>query len=93
MLQSLRIIIKGEVQGVFYRQSAKEIATGYGIKGIVKNLSNGDVEIIATGTEDQLQRLVAWCRQGPPRAHVLDVITETIPVQQFENFSIKRFKG
>lgn len=92
MLQSLRIIVNGKVQGVFYRQSTKEMANRYGIKGIVRNLSNGGVEIIATGTEEQLQKLASWSRQGPPNASVFEVTTEKIPLQEFPNFSVQRGK-
>ena len=67
MLQTISITVSGKVQGVFYRQSTKEMATSLGITGQVKNLSDGSVYIIATGTKEQLDKLVDWCRQGPRR--------------------------
>ena len=62
MLQTISITVSGKVQGVFYRQSAKEIAKEIGITGEVKNVANGSVYILATGTKVQLDNLVAWCR-------------------------------
>lgn len=90
-LQTLQIILKGKVQGVFYRQSAKEKAIELGITGQVMNARDGDVHIIATGTPDQLQKFVAWCSNGPSNAVVKDVITEEMALQIFDSFSIKRF--
>lgn len=90
MLQTVVITVKGKVQGVFFRQSTKDTALQLGIKGEVKNLDNGDVQVTASGTEEQLRELVAWCRQGPKRAVVMDVIVETIPLQSFSSFTIAR---
>ena len=52
------------MQGVYYRQSTKEKALELGISGIVKNLPNGNVQILATGTDDQLDQLVQWCNDS-----------------------------
>lgn len=90
-MQTIRIHIKGKVQGVFYRQSTKEKADSLGIKGEVKNCDDDDsVEIIATGRKEQLDKLVEWCRQGPPRAVVSDISTQELPLQEFRNFTIVR---
>ena len=90
MLQTISIIVSGEVQGVFYRQSAREKALAIGVKGKVMNLSNGDVQIIATGTKEQLDKLLEWCRQGPPKAKVSNVTSHELPLQQFDSFYIER---
>lgn len=88
---SISITVSGKVQGVYYRQSTKEMAISLGITGQVKNLKNGDVYIIATGVKEQLDKLVAWCRQGPSKANVTGLVVEELPLQQFERFSIERF--
>jgi acylphosphatase len=88
---TIKIKITGRVQGVFFRQSAQEHATKLGIKGTVENCEDDSVEIIATGTKEQLDKLVEWCRLGPPRAEVTDVTTQELSLQQFRNFSIIRF--
>jgi acylphosphatase len=91
MLQTISIIVSGKVQGVFFRQSTKEIAISIGLSGVVRNLSNGDVYIIATGTKEQLDKLADWCRQGPAKASVAGIAVQESPLLQFDGFSIQRF--
>ncbi len=79
------------MQGVFFRQSTQEKANQLGIKGTVKNCDDDSVEIIATGSKEQLDKLVAWCREGPPKANVINVSTQELSLQQFYNFSIIRY--
>ncbi len=90
MLQTVRLIVKGKVQGVYYRQSTKETAIAFGINGTVKNLPDGNVEIVATGTAEQLEQLTQWCNQGPPRAVVTEIVSTPLPLQPFINFIIIR---
>ncbi len=90
MLKTVSIIVTGKVQGVFFRQSTKELATVLGIKGEVRNMPDDTVHIIATGTDKQIERLMTWCKQGPPKAKVEKVIAEEQPLQQFEKFRIGR---
>ena len=91
MLQTISITVSGKVQGVFYRQSTKEKALELGLTGEVRNLSNGNVQIIATGTSEQLNALAAWCKKGPPRAVVTGVEVAELDVISFDRFSIVRF--
>ena len=90
MLQTISIIVSGKVQGVFYRQSTKEKARELEVKGFVKNLPDGNVHIIATGTIPQLDALIKWCWQGPERAGVKDVRYEACAFQSFVSFSIEK---
>jgi acylphosphatase len=90
MLQTLLIIVKGKVQGVYYRQSAKEKARELSITGTVKNRPGGSVEIIATGTEEQLQQLTSWCKLGSHQSVVTEIITTPLSLQLFTDFSIIR---
>lgn len=85
------IRIRGRVQGVYYRQSTREKAEELGITGRIQNLPDESVEMIATGEEGQLDRLLAWCRVGPPAAEVSSVEVAEIPLQTFEKFRIQRF--
>jgi acylphosphatase len=89
-LSTISIIVKGKVQGVFYRQTAKETAKKLGVTGWVRNNDDGNVEIIATGNEQQLDRYLEWCSQGPPRAEVSSVETSTVSLQHFTDFIIDR---
>jgi acylphosphatase len=88
MIQSVSITVKGIVQGVYYRQSTKEKAIRKGITGEVKNLPDGDVHIIATGTEIQIREFIEWCRIGPDTSVVSDVIVKEVPLQSFTDFRI-----
>ncbi|MEI9808619.1 MAG: acylphosphatase [Bacteroidota bacterium] len=78
MLKTVSIIVTGKVQGVFYRQSTKEKATSLHITGEVKNMPDDTVHIIATGTGEQIEQLVSWCKQGPPKARVASVFVTAI---------------
>ncbi len=90
MLKTLSIKVAGKVQGVYYRQSTREKAQQLGVTGTVQNLRNGDVLIMATGTDEQLEKLVNWCRQGPPRAVVTNVQVEQNDMRSFNGFTIQR---
>jgi acylphosphatase len=90
MLQTISITVSGVVQGVFYRQSTKEKALELGISGIVKNLPDGNVHILATGTGDQLDQLVQWCKQGPRNAKVSSVNVVKMEMEKYFGFTIQR---
>ena len=89
-MPTISILVTGKVQGVFYRQSTREKALSLGIRGTVENRPGGDVLVIATGDRDKLDQLVNWCRQGPPRAEVVDVSVKEIAPQEHTSFSIVR---
>lgn len=89
-MPTIHLLIKGKVQGVFYRASAKEYADELGITGWIKNTSEGDVEAVATGNEEQLRAFEKWCKQGPRRATVSDLITTQQEETTFESFSVIR---
>ncbi|MDA1196458.1 MAG: acylphosphatase [Nanoarchaeota archaeon] len=72
-MKRLHLIIKGKVQGVFYRHNTVKQGHKLGIKGFVRNLPNGDVEVIAEGPEDKLKQLCEWCKKGPDNAEVDEV--------------------
>jgi len=69
----VRIIVRGRVQGVFFRASTRSQAESLGVTGAVKNLADGSVEVIAEGSEASLRDLVSWCRRGPPGAQVSEI--------------------
>jgi acylphosphatase len=89
-MKTIRLTIKGKVQGVFYRATAKEVADMLGIKGWIKNLPDENVEIIATATEDLLQKFIDWCKLGPRKAKVDEVTVESLEFQEFNGFRIIR---
>jgi acylphosphatase len=90
MLKTVSITVSGKVQGVFYRQSTREMATVLDIKGEVRNMPDETVSITATGSEDKIEQLIQWCKQGPPGAKVINVTTEELPLKTFNKFGIVR---
>jgi len=89
-MPAYHIIIKGRVQGVFYRASAKEMADKAGVKGWIRNTPEGDVEAVVTGTEEEVQQFIQWCKKGPSGAKVTDVIASRKDEILFVDFSIMR---
>ncbi len=87
--QALHILVRGRVQGVFFRASAQEKANEENISGWVRNHPNGTVEIHAEGSEQALARFVEWCRLGPPAAKVTDLDIEPVSVAGSTSFSIR----
>lgn len=78
------------MQGVFFRASACEVANQLRISGFVRNEPDGTVYIEAEGDEPQLERFIAWCKKGPPRAHVARVETSEAGLKNFTSFEITR---
>jgi len=89
-MPTVHLTIKGKVQGVFYRATAKEVAEEIGVTGWVRNTEEGYVEIEATGTVGQLRKLIEWCRIGPKRAVVKDIIIDNKSEEPFNAFEIRR---
>ncbi len=90
MKKTVRIRVTGKVQGVFYRQSTKETAKALGITGEVRNEDDGTVTVIATGTNEQIQRLADWCKIGPRKAVVESVDMDEEELKEFSDFRIVR---
>ena len=65
------LVIKGRVQGVFYRASTQETAINLGLKGWVRNLPDGNVEAVFEGAAEKVKEAVALCYKGPPGSNVL----------------------
>jgi acylphosphatase len=90
MSECLHIIVKGRVQGVYFRAYTQKQAVKLNVKGFVRNLADGSVEIVASGHPDELQKLVAWCHKGPILAKVSEVITTPHQVDEhFEMFEVR----
>ena len=89
-MKRLTITISGKVHGVFYRDFAKIEAEKLDITGYVKNLPNGNVEIIAEGSDENLEKFITACRKGPLMAFVNNIdIKETQALSDLEGFDIR----
>lgn len=89
-MKHLTIRVMGRVQGVFFRASTREVASNLQLRGFVRNEPDGSVYIEAEGTDEALEKFVAWCRQGPPHAIVSDVVVHEGPLQHMDRFDIRR---
>lgn len=83
-------IVKGRVQGVGFRYFTFTTARKFGIKGWVKNLDNGDVEIHADGDETIMKEFLNRVYSGPPYASVVDVEVREIVSEPYREFTVKR---
>ena len=90
MKRHLNVWISGKVQGVWYRVSTMDKAQALGVKGFVRNESDGKVYAELEGTPEALEAMVAWCKQGSPLAKVEEVYTEEGEIENFTRFHIQR---
>lgn len=81
-------MVLGRVQGVYYRANVKKQADLLGLKGWVRNLDNGCVELIAQGKEEDIEKLHRWLWQGPVLAKVENVQLEIVQIQEFKDFTV-----
>ena len=89
-MKKIRAIVSGKVQGVGFRMYTQHKAQQLGIKGYVRNLRNGDVEITATGEPQAIDALIKWAESGPPSAVVNNLEVEIITdVEEFTDFAIR----
>lgn len=90
-MKTLRIYVSGIVQGVFFRAFVREEAEKRGLKGYVRNLEDGRVEVVVEGEDSKVNEMVGMCKQGPPHAQVENVEISEINHQGFKDFKIIRF--
>ncbi len=74
-----RLVVRGDVQGVFFRASCEQEARRLGVAGWVSNRRDGAVEATFEGDDGAVEAMIEWARRGPPRATVdaIDVTEET----------------
>ena len=90
MLVSRRLLVSGRVQGVGFRWFAIERASLEGITGWVRNLPGGEVEVVAEGEAEAMERFERALRQGPGRARVDDVAVDILaPTGRFGTFTAR----
>ncbi len=89
-MEAARLRIRGKVQGVYYRVSARRKALELSLSGWIANLDDGDVEAYVQGEKSMIKEFVKWSWQGPPASNVADVQVEwTRPEEQGGAFEIR----
>ena len=86
----IHIFVTGRVQGVFFRQSTKVMAIKNNVKGWVRNLDDGRVEIVAQGETQDIDNLAHWCKTGPANSRVDEFeLSEENISDEFETFEVR----
>ena len=81
--------VTGKVQGVFFRASTREIAVSLGLVGYAKNLPDGSVELMLSGSEQAIDHLLRWLKtEGPPLAQIGDLSIRAVEPRYFDGFQV-----
>ena len=85
---AVHIFVRGRVQGVWFRASAREKANDLNLAGWARNCSDGSVEIHAEGDKSSLEEFITWCRLGPAAASVSSIDLDWVPSESMVTFAI-----
>lgn len=85
-----KCVVKGRVQGVFFRQGTYEEAIKRGLTGWVHNVDSGEVECLICGEEDAVHDMLKWLNQGPRAAKVIELKNDDHPWEDHHGFEIRR---
>ena len=88
MKKSIRIYITGTVQGVFFRGFVKENAERYNVKGFIRNLEDGRIEIFLEGNVNDVNKVLELCKKGPKNSIIRNVEVNNERFQDFKNFKV-----
>ena len=89
-MKQIRMVIRGRVQGVFFRKFVQDTAVKLGLSGFARSLQGGEVEVVAKGPDGMLQELIRACQKGPMLARVEDIrVEEDVQAESHSGFEIK----
>ncbi|MBM3228740.1 acylphosphatase [Candidatus Pacearchaeota archaeon] len=88
MKKSVRLYVHGIVQGIFYRSFIKENAERHNVKGFIRNLEDGRVEIFLEGEIDNVNKMMEISKKGPKHSQIKKVEIKPERFQEFKNFKI-----
>lgn len=89
-MKRVHIFVYGRVQGIFFRYNTNKVANKLGLKGFVRNLDDGGVEVIAEGNKNNLKELIEFCKKGPLGARVKDIkINFEKAKNEFSGFEVR----
>jgi acylphosphatase len=84
------VYISGRVQGVFFRAYTRDKARALGLKGWVRNLSDGRVEAVFEGAKEKVEEMLRWCHEGSPYARVSGVeVRWEAPAGKYRSFDVR----
>lgn len=90
MAEHYNIVVRGRVQGVFFRVSTQREASRLGLTGFVRNEADGNVYVEVEGAQDDIDKLLVWLRKGgPPQGWVNEVDIEAGALADFTRFEIR----
>lgn len=90
MVEQLHAVVRGRVQGVSFRHYTHLRASALGLKGWVRNLPDGTVEVTAEGERELLEDLLEFLHEGPTGARVVNVIINWLPASgHLDDFDVK----
>jgi len=88
MKKAVRLYIEGTVQGIFFRQFIKENADRQNLRGFVRNLEDGRVEVFIEGDQENVDKMIELCRAGPKHSQIRDVEVKEEKLQDFKEFKV-----
>lgn len=91
MKKSVRLYIDGTVQGVFFRGFVKEHAERSNVKGFVRNLENGKIEVFLEGNANDVNKMIELCKKGPKHSQIRNVEIKNEKFQDLKGFKILHF--
>jgi acylphosphatase len=89
-VKRVHVFVSGRVQGVFYRATCAELARDRGLAGFVRNMPDGRVEAVFEGSDEDVEAMAAWCREGTDWAHVDHVEVVDEPPRGDREFRVSR---
>jgi acylphosphatase len=88
MKKSRRLYISGTVKGVFFRSFIKENAERYNVKGFVRNLEDGRIEVFIEGNSEDVNKMIEICQKGPKHSQIRKVEEKPEKFQDFKTFKV-----
>ena len=88
MKKSVRLYITGTVQGIFFRGFVKENAERHNVKGFVRNLEDGRIEIFLEGNADDVDKVMELCKKGPKHSMIRNIEEKQEKYQDFKGFKV-----
>ena len=88
MKKSVRLYIEGTIQGVFFRSFIKENAERYDVKGFVRNLDDGRVEVFLEGDSENVNKMIELAKKGPKHSQIKNIEVKLEKFQDFKTFKV-----